>query len=280
MHFDIDIDGFHSYIQSFCYVTQIPESEASFVATAFLADFFELVGEAQPGAVEIHYNQMSYREIFNEYMVRMHANLTCLTFANPFPPSLLPHLHEDDQFVKQMKSDLVSLPHFCWLIRNVFPKVRSREFKSVPGKCDPCESLRAKMKVCTLRSDRTILKFYKLLHRNMYMGEKLKYYERINEAASSNGRVWSFIFDAMSKHKTRLPILSNTAHVIASTLPNTASFNPIFHPISTSHPCPLSSADDVMGCVMGAASSSSSSPSSSSPSRPFLPVSASAEFLK
>ena len=42
------------------------------------------------------------------------------------------------------------------------------------------------------------------------MGEKLKYYERINEAHNSGGRVWSFIFDAMSKHKTRLPILANT----------------------------------------------------------------------
>ena len=43
------------------------------------------------------------------------------------------------------------------------------------------------------------------------MGEKVKYYGRINEAVSSDGRVWSFIFDAFSKDKTRLPILANMA---------------------------------------------------------------------
>ena len=32
---------------------------------------------------------------------------------------------------------------------------------------------------------------------------------RIQEAQTSDGRIWSFIFDGMSKDKTRLPILSN-----------------------------------------------------------------------
>lgn len=45
------------------------------------------------------------------------------------------------------------------------------------------------------------------------MGEKLKYYQRISEAQSSGGRVWSFIFDGMSKFRTRLPILSNMAQM-------------------------------------------------------------------
>ena len=45
------------------------------------------------------------------------------------------------------------------------------------------------------------------------MGEKLKYYQRISEAQSSGGRVWSFIFDGMSKFRTRLPILGNAAQM-------------------------------------------------------------------
>ena len=54
---------------------------------------------------------------------------------------------------------------------------------------------------------------YRLFHRNLFVGEKLKYYERINEAHTSGGRVWSFIFDAMSKFRTRLPVLSNLAQM-------------------------------------------------------------------
>jgi hypothetical protein len=108
---------------------------------------------------------------------------------------------------------MVAFKTFCRLIREVFPKVKPREYKSVSGKCDTCETLRAKLKMCTLRSDRIILKQYKMMHRNMYMGEKLKYYQRQNEAVTSGGRVWSFIFDAMSKHKTRLPILANMTTV-------------------------------------------------------------------
>ena len=49
--------------------------------------------------------------------------------------------------------------------------------------------------IFTLRSDRITIKRYKLFHRNKYMGEKIKYYQRINEAQTSGGRIWSFIFD-------------------------------------------------------------------------------------
>ena len=109
-----------------------------------------------------------------------------------------------------MTSDILSYPAFCRLLAEVFPKVSPRQYKSVSGKCGICETIRSKMKCSMLRTDRIILKRYKLFHRNKYMGEKLKYYQRIQEAKDSNGKVWSFIFDAMSKHKTRLPILANT----------------------------------------------------------------------
>ena len=45
------------------------------------------------------------------------------------------------------------------------------------------------------------------------MGEKIKHYQRINEAQTSGGRIWSFVFDAISKDKTRLPVLSNLDQV-------------------------------------------------------------------
>ena len=81
------------------------------------------------------------------------------------------------------------------------------------GKCDTCEKLKVIFKECTLKTDRLIIKRYRLFHRNTYMGEKLKYYQRIAEAQSSGGRVWSFIFDGMSKFRTRLPILANMAQM-------------------------------------------------------------------
>ena len=120
-------------------------------------------------------------------------------------------IYKNDEFVKQITSETLSYPSFCKILRDVFPNVSPREYKSVSGKCNICESLRKKMKECTLRSDRITIKRYRIFHRNHFMGEKLKYYQRINEAVTSNGRVWSFIFDAMSKHRTRLPILANTA---------------------------------------------------------------------
>ena len=186
-HWGMNLDTYQSYVQSFCDVSKIPQSEASIVASAYLADFFDLVGEAQPGVLYIHYDPMTYMEIWETY--------------------------KDDEFVKSITSDILSYPSFCKLLREVFPKVVPREYKSVSGKCDVCESLRSKMKECKLRSDRMTIKRYKLFHRNMYMGEKLKYYQRINEAKSSDGRTWSFIFDAMSKDRTRLPILANMAQM-------------------------------------------------------------------
>ena len=44
------------------------------MATAFLADFFALVGEAQPGAIDIHYTPISYNDIYAQYKVYMHAD--------------------------------------------------------------------------------------------------------------------------------------------------------------------------------------------------------------
>ena len=122
-------------------------------------------------------------------------------------------LHEaymSDPFVKAIsRSGTLEFHAFCKMLRNVFPKVTARDYKSVAGKCDICEKTRALMKTCKLRSDRLIIKRYRLLHRNKTMGEKLKYYSRIQEARESGGRVRSFVFDSMSKYKTKLPILQN-----------------------------------------------------------------------
>lgn len=72
------------------------------------------------------------------------------------------------------------------------------------------------MKQSLLRSDRQLVREYKLLHRQQIMGEKIKYQERRMEAAESikiNGvaRVQSLIFDSMTKQTTALPTFGNQA---------------------------------------------------------------------
>ena len=184
-HFGLEIDTYHSYIQSFCVLSKIPQSGAPILACAWLADYFDLVGESQPGVMAIHYDPISKREIYDTYIA--------------------------DESVIGLGHDMVSYPQFCGLMRDVFPYCTPREYKQVAGKCHICESMRQAMKTFVLRSDRLIIKRFRLFHRNRTMGEKVKYYGRINEAISSDGLCWSFIFDAFSKDKTRLPILANTA---------------------------------------------------------------------
>ena len=186
-HWGIDIDTYHNYIKSFCLLSKVPESEAAIILVVYLADFFDLVGEAQPDVMAIHYDPISYNEMWQDY--------------------------QNDPFVKDISSDgeLLGYSRFCAIVRDVFPRVSPRQYKSVTGKCNVCEKLRSKMKECTLRSDKLVLKRFRLFHRNKYMGEKVMYYNRIMEAVNSNGRVWSFIFDAMSKFRTRLPIQANMA---------------------------------------------------------------------
>ena len=95
-------------------------------------------------------------------------------------------------------------------------KVKRRVYKNVCGKCHVCETLKTLTKQALLRSDRLLLREYKLLHRQQIMGEKIKYQERRLEAAEStivNGvaRVQSLIFDSMTKRSTALPTFGNKA---------------------------------------------------------------------
>jgi hypothetical protein len=133
-HFGIDTDQYQSKVRHFCIVDSIPESEGSLVAAAFLCDYFDLVGEAQPDVRAVHYDPITYMELWDTY--------------------------KEDSFVSTITSDIISYQSFCKLLRDVFPNVKPREYKSVSGKCDICESLRAKTKECKLRSDRLILKRY------------------------------------------------------------------------------------------------------------------------
>jgi len=67
VYFGMDIDTYHYYIQSFMVISAIPESGPAMVAAAWIADYFDLVGEAQPGLMALHYDPVSKREIYDTY---------------------------------------------------------------------------------------------------------------------------------------------------------------------------------------------------------------------
>ena len=75
----------------------------------------------------------------------------------------------------------------------------------IQGKCSICEKLKSLGKTCKSRTDRLLLRHYRMFHRDFSVGEKCEYYKRQNEAINSGGDIASIIFDACSKHKTQIP---------------------------------------------------------------------------
>lgn len=109
LHWGIDVEGVHSYIDQFMVISNIPQTQAALVAAAYLADLFELIGEAQPDVRAIHYDPISYREMHEAYI--------------------------NDAFVKEIGGSTLSYPHFSKLINEVFPRVTPRLYKSCAGTC-------------------------------------------------------------------------------------------------------------------------------------------------
>ena len=67
--FGIRINEYHSYINNFCVVSEIPETEQSLVAAAWLTEFFDLVAENQPDVMACHYDPITLWEIYTLYQV-------------------------------------------------------------------------------------------------------------------------------------------------------------------------------------------------------------------
>jgi hypothetical protein len=82
-------------------------------------------------------------------------------------------------------------------VGHLFPACKIREYKAVTGKCRTCTLLsEARRKQQSLAGRRYLTEMH-ALHRTMYMGECLKYYERRNEAMLMPGQYWSGIGDGI-----------------------------------------------------------------------------------
>ena len=138
--------------------------------------------DLQPNANEIHIDPITETEVWNEY--------------------------RSDVFV-QSHSEVYSYKSFTKIWRDVFPKVKMREYKNVTGKCEVCEACKSMISGSKSKAQRILVRQYKLMHRAYYMGEKLLYYQRRAESQNSNGEIGSIIIDKMGTHATQLPVLSN-----------------------------------------------------------------------
>ena len=143
----------------------------------------------QPNADEIHLDPIRKKDVWEEYRI------------DPFVLS-----HGDDE----EKHKVLNYAQFVNIWNNCFPKVKIREYKNVCGKCAICEAIKEKMHSTKSKAMRIIIRRYKLLHRAFYMGEKLLYYQRRAEAASSNGSVGSIIVDKMGLGNTGLPLCAHS----------------------------------------------------------------------
>jgi len=148
-----------------------------------LTDWFDTNGEPQPSKMQVAYNKTNLEDLHKEY--------------------------QNSPIVNRLTIHMVSYPQFTRLIREVFPNCVQNEYKTITGKCDPCENMRNASRLATLSSDKILIRGFQQMHRNNVIGEKLKYYDRRHEAIISDGKVVSYIFDGMSKDKTRLPIMGN-----------------------------------------------------------------------
>lgn len=91
----------------------------------------------------------------------------------------------------------------------MFTNVKIRKFKGVTGKCAFCSEFAALR--CTTRDSSTRNEIVKLaaLHRGFFMGERMTYYARRQQAISDPANFMSIITDGMAQVHSELPHLGN-----------------------------------------------------------------------
>jgi hypothetical protein len=98
-----------------------------------------------------------------------------------------------------------------------FPHVKIREYKAVSGKCDVCAALTYSRRQKLDHATRKYVLDLFTLHRSMYMGERLEYYKRRNDALIMPSSYMSLIADGMQQTHCILPWQGNL-NTFSSTL--------------------------------------------------------------
>jgi hypothetical protein len=80
---------------------------------------------------------------------------------------------------------------------NCFDHVKIREFKAVSGKCNCCANLSDLRRKFKSQQDREYVTMMHALHRSTYMGERMAYAERRNNAVMKKSCYYLTIADGM-----------------------------------------------------------------------------------
>lgn len=159
----------------------VPNTVASLSCFAWMQSFFEAVGDKQPNHNEIHLEPTEVKAVHAEYY----------------------------QVISDAGEPVLEYTAFLNMWDTCFKHVKIREFKAVTGKCKTCTLLsEARRKQLSLAGRRYLTELH-ALHRTMYMGERLSYYERRNNAMLMPRSYWSGIGDGMMQAHCVLPHRGN-----------------------------------------------------------------------
>jgi hypothetical protein len=157
---------------------KLRETERAQTAYAWLAQYFQLVGDSTPNGNELHVDKpRSFEDIHNEYTEAMKAA--------GVTPLALSTLHE--------------------IRRDCFKHVKFRKYKACSAKCRTCSDLtelRLRVKSPKARDEITRLHYW---HRYTFMSERRKYYERRLFCETQSEVYLSTISDGMQQAHNDVP---------------------------------------------------------------------------
>lgn len=164
----------------------VPNTVTALECFAWMRSFFDAVGDKQPTGGrfrggEIHLEPTSILRVHGEYVIN----------------------------VQDAGENTLSYAAFLSMWTTCFPHVKIREYKAVSGKCKTCTLLSEARRKHLSRDARRYLTQLHALHRTMYMGERMDYYSRRNDAMQMPSEYWSGIGDGMMQSHCALPYRGN-----------------------------------------------------------------------
>ena len=161
---------------------KLPNSPTVLSAYGWMAEYFNLIGDMAPNCDgEIHLEPIKIVDVYAKHHLAMtDAGLAC-----------------------------VNVDTFARIWMNCFSHVKIREFKAVSGKCQCCANLSTMRRTFKCQQDREYITLMHALHRSTYMGERIKYAERRNDAIMQPRRHMSIISDGMAQSHNMLPHFGN-----------------------------------------------------------------------
>ena len=154
------------------------DNEGEWAAYYWMEEYFHFTGDHMPNSKEIHLDYVPLNELYATY-------------------------------TSEVVENLISYTTWKNIWDNLFSHVKIRVYKQVTGKCFTCTQLSELRNMFAHVDLKKIITNLHEMHRATYMGERLKYYERRQEAMRNPDEVHSAIVDGMSQGHSNLPHFAN-----------------------------------------------------------------------